>query len=212
MTTPKNPPANNPLDEYELHNTPTPSLAPTNTEIVDNLWRTSLSNFLNEDEPPETPTLYSASTSGVQDSRFSCTICPTTFDEKDQLDRHVAYHSKPFKCSRCARNFDRSHDLRHHQNATHGVRQHQCPYCASAFSAISSLDHHLKASHRSIRSFYCQQIGCISRQGGETFSNLGTCRRHMRIQHGLSDTDVMSYHGNISRPGSLGGNSTMEDA
>ncbi|APA15177.1 hypothetical protein sscle_14g099470 [Sclerotinia sclerotiorum 1980 UF-70] len=86
MSTSRTPSINNPIDQDELQDTQTQSLAPTNTEMVDTLWSDFLTNFPNRDEPPETPTSSSVPTSGVQERCFLCTICSITFDEKYKLE------------------------------------------------------------------------------------------------------------------------------
>eukprot|EP00730_Choanoeca_flexa_P015357 TRINITY_DN7039_c0_g1_i1.p1 TRINITY_DN7039_c0_g1~~TRINITY_DN7039_c0_g1_i1.p1 ORF type:complete len:327 (+),score=51.90 TRINITY_DN7039_c0_g1_i1:262-1242(+) len=82
----------------------------------------------------------------------SCHLCPKSFQNERQLQRHLKSHAEqlPFSCDHCEKRFHRRDGLRQHVLATHpqdGKPQFPCRLCSRAFRHRASLLRHVKRSH-----------------------------------------------------------------
>ncbi|KAH8671916.1 hypothetical protein BGZ60DRAFT_23142 [Tricladium varicosporioides] len=60
------------------------------------------------------PTLILASS-----HQFSCTSCDRTFNRRCDLNRHMKYHTRPYKCDQCSMPFSSPKDRSRHLDAAH---------------------------------------------------------------------------------------------
>ena len=90
---------------------------------------------------------------------FECSICPSKFDQKGQLDRHISVvheMKKPFECSLCPYKSGRKSDKNRHIAAVHEHKKpFKCSLCPAKFAEKGSLNTHIAAVHEHKKPFEC---------------------------------------------------------
>ena len=90
---------------------------------------------------------------------FGCSICPSRFVSKGDMNRHVAVvheKKKPFQCSLCQKNFSKNPDLNRHVATVHeGKKPFTCDICSKSFAERKTLKTHIKVVHEGQKRFKC---------------------------------------------------------
>uniref|UniRef100_A0A8B9EI46 C2H2-type domain-containing protein n=1 Tax=Anser cygnoides TaxID=8845 RepID=A0A8B9EI46_ANSCY len=70
-----------------------------------------------------------------------CSKCGKTFNQKNNLSRHLRTHigEHPYKCSECWRSFSDHSNLISHQKLHQGEKPYECLDCRKCFSQNTSL-------------------------------------------------------------------------
>lgn len=88
---------------------------------------------------------------GVSGRTFGCKLCPSTFSQQFNLNKHVrAVHERrrPFECETCHARFQqKSHRTMHHLAVHEKLRQFGCDHCSASFSWRGVLKKHRKSIH-----------------------------------------------------------------
>ncbi|CAH2321043.1 oocyte zinc finger -like [Pelobates cultripes] len=91
---------------------------------------------------------------------FKCTECGKCFNRKQDLNRHLKFHSgeKPFSCTYCGKYFTLKHDLISHQRIHTGEKPFKCKECGKCFSRTANLAAHRRI-HTGEKPFSCTDCG-----------------------------------------------------
>uniref|UniRef100_A0A8B9EKN5 C2H2-type domain-containing protein n=1 Tax=Anser cygnoides TaxID=8845 RepID=A0A8B9EKN5_ANSCY len=97
-----------------------------------------------------------------KDKACGCSKCGKTFNQKNNLSRHLRTHigEHPYKCSECWRSFSDHSNLISHQKLHQGEKPYECLDCRKCFSQNTSLLRQNLTMHQSIhtgeRPYSCQ--------------------------------------------------------
>ncbi|CAH1791513.1 unnamed protein product, partial [Owenia fusiformis] len=73
-----------------------------------------------------------------------CQQCGVSYAVKDQLNRHMSSHEKPFECDTCGAKFSRRYNLKQHEKVHSGVKEYECKICGRQFTQLAALCGHSK--------------------------------------------------------------------
>ena len=79
--------------------------------------------------------------------RYSCDLCPKSFDGKRTLINHKLTHTKDRKrypCDLCDKSFSLNEHLQTHRRRHTGEKPFSCEICQKSFTAYSTLYNHRK--------------------------------------------------------------------
>uniref|UniRef100_A0A8B9CTU5 C2H2-type domain-containing protein n=1 Tax=Anser brachyrhynchus TaxID=132585 RepID=A0A8B9CTU5_9AVES len=97
-----------------------------------------------------------------KDKACGCSKCGKTFNQKNNLSRHLRTHigEHPYKCSECWRSFSDHSNLISQQKLHQGEKPYECLDCRKCFSQNTSLLRQNLTMHQSIhtgeRPYSCQ--------------------------------------------------------
>ena len=90
-------------------------------------------------------------------SNKKCSICNTNFEQKRDLNKHVAtahVGKKPFICEMCNANFEQKVNLNKHVATVHeGKKPFKCDNCDANFSEKSKLKNNVTSVHEGNKPF-----------------------------------------------------------
>ena len=120
---------------------------------------------------------------------FKCTLCPSSFRRKGDLNRHIRSHTKEkgFECNQCTYKTGRSSDLSRHVKAVHEkLTPFQCSFPGCNYKASQRADfqrhrltHETDPSVR--RPFPCTSEGC-----DYSVTRKGSLESHIQRRHNSS--------------------------
>lgn len=125
----------------------------------------------------------SASAAVDNERKHACTVCPSRFKLRGDLQRHImVVHEKEkrFECGTCGKTFGHSGHLNRHAQSHRGERRFKCSHCGYKFLQRSHLLSHVEHVHGSSRD---RVHGCsLCKLRVATVSEL---RRHLQTVHKL---------------------------
>lgn len=127
---------------------------------------------------------------------FRCTICPSSFDVKEELTTHIKNHFKTYVCPICEKEFigDTSyeyHKTRHEAPAESSAGHAEslvrsCKVCGKELPDAASLKQHMEEEHKPNDDYlncdYC----------ANTFASKGRLNRHIRDKHMIHLEEAVS--------------------
>lgn len=119
-----------------------------------------------------------------KERKHACTICPSRFKLRGDLQRHImVVHEKEkrFECETCGKTFGHSGHLNRHAQSHRGERRFKCEHCGYKFLQRSHLLSHVEHVHASSRD---RVHGCsLCKLRVATVSEL---RQHLQSVHKLA--------------------------
>lgn len=140
---------------------------------------------------------------------IACPVCGKTNITRKSMAAHIQMHENrgKYKCSHCARGFERLLSLKQHERQHTGERPFICEICAFTFTSNAGLSNHLKLhsiqSHKSKPSAKVQRLPAVLAKPTakvvlqlrgirpecpichSTFANRKSILGHMKLQHGI---------------------------
>ena len=105
-----------------------------------------------------------------------CPKCGKMFNNRSNLNRHIAVHSKQGRFFCCGKPFQDSYHLRLHRASKHGgPKDYVCSFCRKSFSSFSALTKHQKTESK------------------ESFVKCEVCQLEVRDKNALKEH--MASHG-----------------
>ena len=94
--------------------------------------------------------------SGKRDRPHKCTLCPSGFSRRKDLDSHIRSHKniRPFTCNECGKAFIHKNNLSNHTKQHSGSKEHKCTHCEKSFYRKYNLVNHLRV-HTGETPFVC---------------------------------------------------------
>ncbi|XP_071131123.1 zinc finger protein ZFP2-like [Mytilus edulis] len=74
----------------------------------------------------------------------TCEVCDKQFVSRSSMTRHMAIHSKPFKCGECGKDFGRVEALQVHMSKHAITTPYKCDMCGKCFCEPEILQKHMK--------------------------------------------------------------------
>eukprot|EP00116_Pleurobrachia_bachei_P008952 sb/3469214/ len=93
--------------------------------------------------------------------KFQCDICPISFSNKADLNRHRRIHSgiKPFQCEKCGKRFSRKEIYKTHDQLVHsGEHPFKCKVCGKRITRKGGMKNHMR-THTGEKPFPCSNCG-----------------------------------------------------
>ncbi|XP_063443543.1 zinc finger protein 501-like [Mytilus trossulus] len=84
----------------------------------------------------------------------TCEVCDKQFVSRSSMTRHLAIHSKPFKCGECGKDFGRIEALQVHMSKHAITTPYKCEMCGKCFCEPEILQKHMKI-HTEERPYKC---------------------------------------------------------
>lgn len=144
----------------------------------------------------------------------TCPVCGKTNIKKKSMAVHIQMHQNrdKYKCSHCARGFERLLSLQQHERQHTGERPFVCEICAFTFTSKAGLSNHIKLhalplnKHKplaKIQRLPMQLAKPVSKVALQhrgirpecplchsTFANRKSILGHMKLQHGVEGLDA----------------------
>ena len=123
--------------------------------------------------------------SKLDDERYNCPKCPSTFREKKNLSSHLKSKHNLRKCNECNYTCKDLHNLRKHEKSAHTDYLLRCKECDYSTDKMGNLEKHINAKHTE-KSIRCNQCNY-------TFSVQQDLIRHVNTKHILKSCNECEF-------------------
>lgn len=141
-----------------------------------------------------------ASSSELNEKRFSCDICGIKMSMMHNLEKHKRIHTgdKPFACTfeSCDRRFAGASEQKIHSRIHYSDRQFKCDQCSFAGNSTNQLNSHIRSRHNDNRLYPCEVCG-------HTFKRPKELDVHLGSHTGARNYDCYVCDRSFARPASL---------
>lgn len=98
---------------------------------------------------------------------FMCQVYQKSYFSKNDLNSHLAHHTKPVECDFCGKRFAKKYQITLHWKNHQSPLQFQYEKCCKSFRRFENLQNHFNLIHKSIKKHYqCDQ--CPKKSKGKS--------------------------------------------
>ncbi|KAJ8730902.1 hypothetical protein PYW08_002315 [Mythimna loreyi] len=92
-------------------------------------------------------------------NKWFCGICPQTFDDKIELNKHLESHNKDRQCDLCREQLNSLSQLLAHRLIHVPLKQSKCHICEKKYKSCLYLEHHYRNFHieQDDRNLFCNE-------------------------------------------------------
>jgi uncharacterized Zn-finger protein len=98
------------------------------------------------------------------ETKLECRVCQSEHDHVADLNTHLLeiHKTRRFTCDLCPVTFQRDSELRRHIDGVHlGLRLHTCDLCDDAFTKKGNLTRHIASVHNNAKPYECNDCGDV---------------------------------------------------